>query len=193
MHRIIKLYEILHLAKYITSFFTGLSVTQAAMFHVSKLGIEDDLSSIANNSINPTQRAIEYLREKWLDKNVGGLDQISMRQCLDKYKAQNPEVLIECDIQDDGSYCVMLLTPFMKRVHTSIREAGEIIFVDATSNCDGLNTAVVPVLCASPAGALPLGFLFLSSQDEAMFTKGKSLPLNLRERSHIRSSQKWPF
>ena len=149
-----------------------MSVTQAALFHLSKLGIEDDLSSIANHSLNPTQRAIQWLRQKWLTKNVGGLDQVSMKVCIDRYKSQNPDLDIVYDIEDDGSFCILLITPFMRRVHQKIREAGEIVFIDATSNCDGLNTAVVPILCASPAGALPLAFLFLSSQDENMFTKG---------------------
>ena len=150
-----------------------MSVTQAAMFHLSKLGIEDDLSSIANHSINPTQRAIQWLRDKWLAKHVGGLDHISMKECLQKYQDQNQDLVIDSDIQDNGCYCILLLTPFMKRVHERIREAGEIVFIDSTSNCDGLNTVVTPILCASPAGALPLGFLFMSSQDEMMYTKGK--------------------
>ena len=150
----------------------GMSVTTAANFNISKLGIEYDLAAIANHGINPSQRAIQWLREKWLAQNVGGLDHSSMKECLDKYKTQNPDLSIEYDIQDDGSFCILLLTPFMRRVHEEIREAGEIVFVDATSNCDGLNTNVVPILCASPAGALPLGFLFLSSQEECMFTKG---------------------
>ena len=149
-----------------------MSVTQAAIFHLSKLGIEEDLSSIANHGINPCQRAIQWMREKWLAKNVGGLDQISMQDCLEKYRNIHPDLEIKYDMQDDGSYCILLLTPFMRRVHQKMREAGEIVFVDATSNCDGLNTSIVPLLCASPAGALPLGFLFLSSQEEYMFTKG---------------------
>ena len=154
-------------------FFKGMSATQAAMLHLSILGIEDDLLKLANHSINPSLRAIQHLRNKWLHMNVGGLDQVSLTECLDKYKLKNPELLIEYNIGDQGDYKILLVTPFMKRVHKQIREAGEIIFIDATANCDGLNTAVVPILCASPAGALPLAFLFLSSQDEEMFTEGK--------------------
>lgn len=53
-----------------------------------------------------------------------------------------------------------------------MRESGEIIFVDATSNCDSQNMAIMPILCVSPSGALPLAFLFMSSQEECMFTRG---------------------
>ena len=53
-----------------------------------------------------------------------------------------------------------------------MKESSEVIFVDAISICDQQNVAVVPMLCASPSGALPLAFMFLSNQDEATFTKG---------------------
>ena len=61
----------------------------------------------------------------------------------------------------------------MRRVHESMQEASEVIYVDATTNCDRQNTAVVPILCSSAAGALPLGILFLSNQTEEMFFKGE--------------------
>ncbi|KAK4327495.1 hypothetical protein Pmani_002051 [Petrolisthes manimaculis] len=53
-----------------------------------------------------------------------------------------------------------------------LREAGEMVFVDATGCVDQLNTAVIPFLCAGPAGAVPLAVLFTSSQDEVTLTKG---------------------
>ncbi|KAG0730309.1 hypothetical protein GWK47_028495 [Chionoecetes opilio] len=37
---------------------------------------------------------------------------------------------------------------------------------------DQLNTAVIPLLCSGPVGALPLAVLFTSSLDEATLTKG---------------------
>ena len=55
------------------------------------------------------------------------------------------------------------------------KESSEIIFIDATSNCDQQNIAVVPVLCPSASGALPLAMAFCSSQDEDMFTRGNSI------------------
>lgn len=60
----------------------------------------------------------------------------------------------------------------MKRAHRQLREAREVVFVDATTCVDQLNTAVIPLLCAGPAGAVPLAVLFVSSQDEATLTKG---------------------
>ena len=74
---------------------------------------------------------------------------------------------------DESSYCVVLVTPFMLRVHRNMKEASEVLFVDATTNCDRQNSAVVPLLCSSAGGALPLGLLFLSNQTEEMFFKGE--------------------
>ncbi|XP_050726632.1 uncharacterized protein LOC127003722 [Eriocheir sinensis] len=60
----------------------------------------------------------------------------------------------------------------MMRAHKLLQEAGEVVFVDATSCVDQVNTAVIPLLCSGPAGAVPLAVLFTSSQDEATLTKG---------------------
>lgn len=83
----------------------------------------------------------------------------------------NPELTIDVHNTDDR-FCVVLITPFMKRAHTQLREAGEVVFVDATGCVDQLNTAVIPLLCAGPVGAIPLAVLFTSSQDETTLTKG---------------------
>ncbi|KAG0696236.1 hypothetical protein GWK47_026625 [Chionoecetes opilio] len=61
----------------------------------------------------------------------------------------------------------------MKRIHENLREAGEVVFVDATGCVDQLNTAVIPLLCSGPVGALPLAVLFTSSLDEATLTKAQ--------------------
>ena len=150
---------------------TGLSPSEAALFHVDVMNLVDDLPGLANNAINPNLRAIQYLYDCWRKERVGGLDGFSIQECLKKYEEANPDLTIRYDIKGE-SFCVVLVTPFMRRVHKMAKESCEIIFVDATSNCDQQNIAVVPVLCASAAGALPLAMAFCSSQDEVMFNKG---------------------
>ncbi|KAK4322466.1 hypothetical protein Pmani_006806 [Petrolisthes manimaculis] len=49
-----------------------------------------------------------------------------------------------------------------------LREAGEVVFMDATGCVDQLNTAVIPFLCAGPAGPVPQAVLFTFSQDEGL-------------------------
>lgn len=49
------------------------------------------------------------------------------------------------------------------------------MFVDTTYHVEQINTVLTPLLCASPVGALPLGVIFTSSQEETSYTKGKVL------------------
>ena len=150
---------------------SGLTPSEAALFHIDVMDLTNDLPDLANNASNPKLRAIQYLFDCWRKERVGGLDEFSITECLKKYKLANPDLTIVHDIHEH-SFCVLLITPFMKRIHKMAKESSEIIFVDATSNCDQQNIAVVPVLCASAAGALPLAIAFCSSQDEVMFNKG---------------------
>ena len=46
---------------------------------------------------------------------------------------------------------------FMKNAHTFCREAGELVFVDATGNTDRLNSRLFLVMAATKCGGLPLG------------------------------------
>ena len=132
---------------------------------------------MANNAINPKHRVVKHLRESWVKKNIGGLDRSSIQERLTYYSEMNPHVTIKMR-EHESSFCIVLVTDFMKRVH-QLRESGEVVFIDATSNCDSQNMAVVPILCASPSGALPLAFMFMSNQTEEMFTEGRLIHYTL--------------
>ena len=108
-----------------------------------------------------------------MKRNIGGLDHASIEDRLKSYVESNKEVRMMMEI-DESNICVVIVTDFMTRVH-HLREAGEVVFIDATSNCDSQNIAIVPIMCASPSGALPLAFMFLSNQTEDMYTKGMDL------------------
>ena len=159
-----------------------MTANQAGRFHVLKMGLVDDIMGQANHALNPSPRCVTHMRQEWLKAEHGGLDNLSMADCIKKYVENNPDVTILEDITE-GQFIAVLVTSFMKRVHLHFREAGEIVFVDGTGCVDQLNTSVVPLLCAGPAGAAPLAVLFTSSQDEAALTKGKSdnSSINLRD------------
>lgn len=65
-----------------------------------------------------------------------------------------------------------MITPFTKIINQSLKEAAEVVFVDATGCVDELDTAVIPILCSGPAGAVRFAVLFTSSLDEAALAKG---------------------
>ena len=156
-----------------------MTTAMAARHHIMKMGLHDSLHELANTSINPTSRSISYMRDTWLQKEHGGLNDMSMIESIKKYATDNPHLTIEIEACGDN-YCVALVTPFMKRVHAAFREASEVVFVDATGCVDQLNTAVVPLLCAGPAGAAPLAVLFTSAQDEGLLAKVKNTHLVFR-------------
>ncbi|XP_050724616.1 uncharacterized protein LOC127002576 [Eriocheir sinensis] len=132
------------------------------------------LTEVANNSINPKYRAVSHLHDVWLKENHGGLGGFSMQTAIEKYFQSNPGSLIEMEFSET-SFAIALVTPLMQRIHQKLKESAEVVFVDTTSHVDQINTAVTLLLCAGPSGALPLGLIFTSSQEQSSFIKGFKL------------------
>lgn len=148
-----------------------MTAAQAHRHHLMKMELRDDLQGLTNHAINSTPSAIHHMRQTWMAREYGGLNSPSMFEAMHKYAQDNPEMTLKID-HSGSSFCVALVTPFVRRAHNMLREAREVVFVDATGCVDHLNTAVIPFLCAGPAGAVPLAVLFTSSQDEVTLTKG---------------------
>lgn len=139
--------------------------------HLMKSDLADDLRGQANQSVNPSLKSVEYMRAQWVKEQHGGLNTLSIFNAIHKYAADNPEAQIKVE-HNDERFCVVLVTHFMRRVHEHLREASEVVFVDATESVDQLNTAIIPFICAGPACAVPLAVLFTSSQDQVTLTRG---------------------
>lgn len=155
-----------------------MTTAQAARHHLLKMGLCNNVYSQANHGINPSSRAIAYMRDQWLKRKHDGHDNIPMLDAVNKYARDNPEVTLLTDTIN-GQFCIVLVTPFMRRVHMELQEAGEIVYVDAIGCVDKQKTVVVPLLCAGPVGAVPLAILFTSSKDEATLKKGRIIPLGV--------------
>ncbi|KAK3926335.1 Protein FAR-RED ELONGATED HYPOCOTYL 3 [Frankliniella fusca] len=80
---------------------------------------------------------------------------------------------------DEKDLIVAICTPLMKRIHSRLRSAGEIMFVDSSGTMDVLNTRVFVLLCPSIAGALPLGILLVSSEAEMVIKAALDLWMSL--------------
>ncbi|XP_064092423.1 uncharacterized protein LOC135205589 [Macrobrachium nipponense] len=116
-----------------TYFEIGMNPTAASLYHLEKTNFQD-LFGTANHSINPSLRTIQYLKDVWLKDHGGGFDNMTMLNMLNKYYEQNPKLTIKSYVTADGVFCIALITPFMRRVHEHMKEAGEIVFVDSISN-----------------------------------------------------------
>lgn len=153
------------------AYFTGMAPGQAYRHHLLKMDVSDDLHDQANKSKNPSPKCVEYMWRVWRQSEHGGLNTPSMFDAIRKYAEDHPELILKID-QENDKFSIVLATPFMMRAHRLMKETGEVVFIDATSCVDQLNTAVIPFLCAGPAGAVPLAVVFTSSQDEVTLTKG---------------------
>lgn len=110
--------------------FAGLTAAQVHRHHLTKIDLCDDRLGQVNHAINPSPFAIAYMRRSWKSREFGGLNNLSVFEAMEKYKKDNPEITLKIEQSGDG-YCVALITPFMKRAHNTLREAGEVVFVDS--------------------------------------------------------------
>ncbi|KAG0718594.1 hypothetical protein GWK47_052130 [Chionoecetes opilio] len=153
-----------------------MTMAQASRYHQDKLNV--NLDDLANRSINPTRRSVTYLHDSWRAKYHGSVGGESMLSSIKRYAEANTSSKIGIGMHGDH-FVVVLVTEFMLRVHEQLREASEVVLVDTTSRVDQSSTAVMPLLCAGPAGALPLGVMFASSQDEKSYATGFNLLMNM--------------
>ncbi|XP_043240288.1 uncharacterized protein LOC122390904 [Amphibalanus amphitrite] len=152
----------------------GMGASEAARHHSRKRAAEGDALEVARKDTNPTRRAVDYMLQLWKKNKHRGQNDADVIHSLKRYAAAHPELSIDM-LQTVEHFCVSLVTPFMRRAHKEIREAGEVVYVDGAVSVDGLHTCVRPLLCATPAGAAPLGVIFTSAQDEACLTAGFKL------------------
>nr|CAB3263138.1 uncharacterized protein LOC104265534 [Phallusia mammillata] len=151
----------------------GLSPSQAMQTHETKLLVTDGISAVANNCLNPKSRSIYYLWDEWRKSNFGAFSGLNLFCAIQKY-AKESEAKI-CLEQFEGSYVCAIVSPIMERIHKMMIQSSEIVFVDSTSNLDQTNASLTVLLCGSPIGALPLGAIISSGQDQRCFTKGLQL------------------
>lgn len=107
----------------------SMTTAPAYRHHLMKIDASDDLYGHANHAMNSSLRAINHMWTSCLKKH-GGLNTPSMFEAIKKYGKGNPEVTLTVD-QHDDCFCVVVITPFMKRIQKELREA-EVVFVDAT-------------------------------------------------------------
>lgn len=70
-------------------------------------------------------------------------------------------------------FIMAIVTPLMARAHKLVRQAGELVFCDATASLDRLNTPVYIISTATAAGAIPLAVVMASGEETATTTEIK--------------------
>lgn len=79
---------------------------------------------------------------------------------------------------------LVLCTPIMRRAHLYVQQSRDIVFLDATSSFDRHNTSFFLLSTVMPAGAVPLGVIVTSDEQEETITEGiRSLTAILPEKA----------
>ena len=65
-----------------------------------------------------------------------------------------------------------ICTPIMKRAHQYIQQSRDIVFIDATSSFNRQNTSIFLLSTVTPGGAVPLGVIVTSDEQEETITEG---------------------
>ena len=74
---------------------------------------------------------------------------------------------------------VVIIDAFMRRVHTSVPQSGDLLIMDATSNLDRSDTKLFNIICPSAIGGLPVGKLIVTREDEKTITHALKMYQNM--------------
>ncbi len=150
---------------------------------------------LADRSLNPMARDVYHLFNKWRKKKYGDQNGEPMFDLLEqKVKEYNENFnheggraiiqkfvnKLKCEKtwdsgKDRQPLVLAVCTPLMSRAHTMLRQAGELIYIDATSSLDRYNCPTFIISTCSAAGGIPLGVVITSGEDEDTITEAFSI------------------
>ncbi|XP_069000340.1 uncharacterized protein [Embiotoca jacksoni] len=100
---------------------------------------------------------------------------VDLKDRLHQYNMVQGDTNAKIEKTPDGQLVIAVCSPLMKRVHTKLRESGEIMSVDSSGNCDRQDHRIFLLLTHSAAGELPLGVLMTTSSNQSTVTSGLQL------------------
>ena len=114
-------------------------------------------------------------------------------QKVQEYNERNGDTLCVIEQMEDNTI-VAVCDNLSRRVHEILPQAGDIVYVDATSNLDRQDSKLIKLMTCSPAGGLPLGFVITHSESQKSLEKAfEMLKTVLPENAfHKRGIEKGP-
>ena len=115
----------------------------------------------------------------WLDTRIGSRDGVDAfekaqdmvkefdQHCKQKFPLEDDRFYAKIAQTPHGQTVVVITDPFMHRVHKTIPQCGEIIFIDATANLDRNDTKLFHLMCPSVVGGLPVAEILTTREDTA--------------------------
>ncbi|XP_030838984.1 uncharacterized protein LOC756446 isoform X2 [Strongylocentrotus purpuratus] len=127
-----------------------------------------------DRSICPDLPFCYRLYKKLFQKAYGAADGPGMLAALeDSINKYNNDAGMKCaDISFvDGEPMMAIATPLMQRVHRTMAQSSELVFVDSTGNLDRHGSKVFLFLTHSSSGGLPLGVVITQNEKEGTLEK----------------------
>jgi hypothetical protein len=118
-----------------------------------------------------------YWHRVWMNKVIGsreGVDAFNKAQdmvkefdmnCKRKFPLPDSEFYAKIAQSEQGQTVVVIIDPFMRRVHQTIPQSAELCFIDATSSLDRNDTKLFHLLSSSVIGGLPLAEILTTRED----------------------------
>ena len=133
----------------------------------------------SNRSYAPDYKWVYNFSSKFNKEKFGRLNgPESIAKAIEyakKYNTKHGEELCHVWQRPDGHYIVIIHEPMTNRVHSTLPQAGDIVFIDSTSSLDRVDSKYFRLLTVSPAGGLPLGAIITSSESEEILTEALTL------------------
>ena len=131
----------------------------------------------SDRSVLPSIFWVYYWNRRYMDSEIGSRDEIDClmkateliaeynTKCNMDFPQPNEECYAKISQTDDGQTVAVICNPLMKRVHQTIPQAGDIVFIDATANIDRNDTKLFHLVCPSVIGGLPLAEILTTRED----------------------------
>jgi hypothetical protein len=134
------------------------------------------LAISSNRAINPDKTFYSNLfRTFWFEKlgTLNGPDATQKTiEMVNEYNQKIGRKLASFKINKKNQIIIAVLDKLSERVHQLVPQSGDQVHIDATGTLDQADSQLLKLMCASPAGGLPLGFLILSGKDENLIAEG---------------------
>ena len=136
----------------------------------------------ADRSIVPSIFWVYYWHRNWLESRLGSKDGITVfekaeemvrnynQKCKADYPDEKVDYYAKISQTPQGETVVTVVNPFMRRVHRTIPQSGDIVMCDATSNLDRTEIKLIHMIIPSVIGGLPVAEILITREDAPTLT-----------------------
>ena len=106
---------------------------------------------------------------QWYDAGTGQTSEVSES---DNEEVEPPTKKKKLTSANSTPMILAICTPIMRRAHQHVQQSRDVVFIDATSSFDRQNTSIFILSTVTPGGAIPLGVIVTSDEQEETITEG---------------------